>query len=66
MVDSLINYISEPIRKSASGFKGKIVSPFKTNTPKKLCMGEERNQANQENKSLKSFLYQKRTENNWG
>ena len=32
--DWLINYIPEPIRKSAGGFKDKIVSLFKTNTPK--------------------------------
>ena len=39
MVDWLINYISEPIRKSVSGFKGKIASLFKTNTPKKTAHG---------------------------
>ena len=32
--DWLINYIPEPIRKSVGGFKDKIVSLFKTNTPK--------------------------------
>ena len=32
--DWLINYTSEPIRKSTGGFKDKIVSLFKTNTPK--------------------------------
>ena len=32
--DWIINYISEPIRKSVSGFKDKIVSVSKTNTPK--------------------------------
>ena len=44
--DWLINYISIPIRKNAGGFKDKIVSLFKTNTPKqtvKLRMGDERN-----------------------
>ena len=30
--DWLINYILEPIRKSVSGFKDKIVSFFMTNT----------------------------------
>ena len=39
MVEWLINYISEPIRKSVSGFKGKIVSLFKANTPKKTVYG---------------------------
>ena len=32
--DWLINYIPEPIRKSVGVFKDKIVSLFKTNTPK--------------------------------
>ena len=32
--DWLINYIPEPIRKSAVGFKDKVISIFKTNTPK--------------------------------
>ena len=37
--DWLINYISEPKRKSVCGFKGKIVSLFKTNTPKQNVYG---------------------------
>ena len=37
--DWLINYISEPKRKSVRGFKGKIVSLFKTNTPKQNVYG---------------------------
>ena len=37
--DWLINYIPEPIIKSASGFKGKIVSLFKRNTPKQTVYG---------------------------
>ena len=32
--DCLINYIPESIRKSVGGFEDKIVSLFKTNTPK--------------------------------
>ena len=32
--DRLINYISEPIRKSVGGFKEKTVSLFKINTLK--------------------------------
>ena len=31
--DWLINYIPEPIRLSVAGFKDKIISLFKTNTP---------------------------------
>ena len=30
----LINYIPDPIRKNVDGFKDKIISLFKTNTPK--------------------------------
>ena len=41
--DWLINCIPEPVRKSLGGLKEKIVSLFKTNPPKQLCMGEERN-----------------------
>ena len=33
--DWLINYISEPIRKGAGAFQNKILSFFKTNTPKR-------------------------------
>ena len=32
--DWLINYNPEPIRKSVGGFKDKVISLFKTNTPK--------------------------------
>ena len=40
--DWIIN--SEPIRKSVGGFKDKIISFFKTNTPKQTpCMEEEIN-----------------------
>ena len=37
--DWIINYISEPKRKSVRGFKGKIVSLFKTSTPKQNVYG---------------------------
>ena len=37
--DWLINYIPEPIRKNVGGFKDKIVSLFKTNTPKQTVYG---------------------------
>ena len=37
--DWLLNYIPEPTRKSGSGFKDKIVSLFKTNTPKLTVHG---------------------------
>ena len=41
--DWLINCIHEPVSKILAGLKEKIVSLFKTNPPKQLCMGEERN-----------------------
>ena len=37
--DWLINYIPKPIRKSVGSFKDKIVSLFKTNTPKQIVYG---------------------------
>ena len=40
--DQLINYVPEPIRKSVRGFKDKIVSLFKTNTPKQTVYGAEK------------------------
>ena len=58
--DWLINYITEPMRKSVGGFKDKIVSLFKTNKQKQTMFGEERNQLNQrKNKILKSFSIRK-------
>ena len=35
----LINYIPESIRKSVRGFKHKVISLFKTNTPKQKVYG---------------------------
>ena len=37
--DWLISYVPESIRKSVNGFKDKIVSLFKTNTPKQAVYG---------------------------
>ena len=37
--DWLINYIVEPIRNGVGGLKDKIVSLFKTNTPKPTVYG---------------------------
>ena len=38
----LTNYISELIRKSEGGFKDKILTLFKTNTPKRTMYGREK------------------------
>ena len=37
--DWLNNYISKPITKSVGGFKYKIISIFKTNTPRQIVYG---------------------------
>ena len=37
--DWLINYIPESIRKSVGGFNDKVISLFKTNTPKQTVYG---------------------------
>ena len=37
--DWLISYISESIRKTEVGFKDKVISLFKTNTPKQTVYG---------------------------
>ena len=37
--DWLINYIPKPIRKNVGGFKDKIISLFKTGTPKGTVYG---------------------------
>ena len=37
--DWLINYIPDPVRKSLGSFKDKILSIFKTNTPKQTVYG---------------------------
>ena len=43
--DWLINYIPGPTRKSAGGFKDKIVSLFNTNTPKQTVYGRGKKQS---------------------
>ena len=48
--DWLINYISEPKRKSVSGFKDRIVRFCKTNTPKQTVYGREKKITNQQHK----------------
>ena len=47
----LINYVFEPIRKSVGGFKDKILSLFKTNTPEKNVYGRK------ESKQTKNTKY---------
>ena len=40
--DWLINCIPEPIRKNVGGLKDKVISYFKTNTPKQRVYGKEK------------------------
>ena len=40
--DWLINCVPEPIRKSVSGFKNKVISLFKINTPKQTVYGRRK------------------------
>ena len=40
--DWLINYIPEPIRKNVGGLKDKVISYFRTNTPKQRVYGKEK------------------------
>ena len=52
----LINYIPDPIRKNVDGFKDKIISLFKTNTPKQTVYGR--------GKKLSKPKVQKKSEEN--
>ena len=52
--DQLSNYILNPIRKSVSLLKDKFIRVFLGQI--KLFLGEDRNQANQENKILKGYF----------
>ena len=38
----LINYIPQSIRKSVGGFKDKVISLFRTNTPEKTVYGRKK------------------------
>ena len=67
--DCLINYTSEPIRKSESDFKDQVVSIFKTNIPKQTMYGRGKKlskpktqKQSVENiiKSIKYFFYFKK------
>ena len=54
--DWLISYIPEPIRKSIGGFKNKVISLFKRNTPKHAVYGR--------GKKLNKLKTQKQSEEN--
>ena len=56
--DWLVNYIPEPIRKSAAGFKNKVTSLFKTNIPKQTVYGRGKklSKPKAENKNRNLFI----------
>ena len=56
----LINYIPEPIRKSAGGFKDKIVYLFKTNTPKETEYGRGKKLSKPKTNIRNPFLLNKK------
>ena len=60
--DWLINYIPEPIRKRVGGFKDKIISLFKTNTPKQIVheIGKKFSKPKTQNKIRNPFILKKK------
>ena len=51
----LVNYIPDPIRKSVGGFKDKLVSLFKTNTPKQVVYGRGKKQKQSKENQINSI-----------
>ena len=60
--DWLINYISEPIRKSVGSFKDKVIIIFKANTPKETVYGRENklSKPKTQNKIRNHFMLKKK------
>ena len=54
--DWLINYIPQSIRKSVGGFKDKILSLFKTNTPKQTMYGSGKKQSKPKTQNIRNPL----------
>ena len=50
MIGQLITFLS--LQKKVGGLKDKVISLFKQIHQNKQCMGEERNQANQKQKTI--------------
>ena len=48
----LINFIHEPKTKGVSGFKDKLISLFKTNTPKQKGMGKKKKLSKPKTKTI--------------
>ena len=60
--DWLINYIPEPIRKSVGSIKDKIVSLFKTNTPKQVVYGRGKNLSKPKTQNIRNSFTLKKKE----
>ena len=59
--DWLINYISEPIRKSVSGFKDKIIILFKTITPRETVYRRGKKLSKPETQNIRNpFILKKK------
>ena len=58
----MVNYIPEPIRKSVGGFKDKVISLFKTNTPKQIVYGRGKklSKPKTQNKIRNPYILQKK------
>ena len=58
----LINYFPEPIKKNIGGFKDKVISLFKTNTPKQTVYGRGKilNKPKTQNKIRNPFISKKK------
>ena len=63
--DWLINYIPEPIRKRVGGFKDKVISLFKTNTPTQTVYGRRKklSKPKTQNKIRNPFILKKKKRN---
>ena len=59
--DWLINSIPKLIRRSADGFKDKVISLFKTNTPKQIVFGRGKKLSKSKTQNIRnSFLLKKK------
>ena len=58
--DWLINYIPKPIRKNVGGFKDKIISLFKTGTPKGTVYGRGKKISKPRKQNIKKPFYIRR------
>ena len=63
--NQLVNYILQSITKGVDGFKDKIVSRFKTNTPKETMFGKRKKLSKPRKQKIKMhFISEKNKEEN--